>query len=159
VKAAFLLVDRLLETLLFLVLAAMAAVVFANVVCRYGLNTSLSWGEEIALLLMVWLTYLGAALVMRDRAHYAFDYLLRSLPAGRRFFTVTGHLIVVGLTAALGWWAAQVTVQLWEWTMVSVKVSQGWVYAACPVGCLFMLLYAVRNFIEDLQAPAGGSGE
>ena len=52
--------DSLLETLLFLVLAAIVAILFANVIGRYVLGASLSWGEEVALLLMVWLTYLGA---------------------------------------------------------------------------------------------------
>ena len=69
----FRILDRTLETLLFVTLASMTAVVAANVFCRFILNFSLSWGDELAQVLMVWMTFLGAAVGMRDKAHYAFD--------------------------------------------------------------------------------------
>ena len=72
--------DAVLDGLLFVVLAAMTTIVSLNVFCRFVLKFSLSWADETAMILMVWLTFLGAAVAMRDRMHYAFDYLVRSLP-------------------------------------------------------------------------------
>lgn len=47
------------------VMAAMAVLVFANVVSRYALNYSLIWVEELTRYLMVWVGFLGAGLVLR----------------------------------------------------------------------------------------------
>lgn len=52
--------DVTLDALLFAALAAMAGIVFVNVFCRFVLKFSLSWADEMAQVLMVWLTFLGA---------------------------------------------------------------------------------------------------
>src|SRR5690606_18210060 len=81
----FRLLDRTLDTLLFVVLAAMGAIVATNVFCRFVLNFSIYWGDEAAQALLVWLTFLGAAVAVRDRSHYSFDYLARTSSGPRRF--------------------------------------------------------------------------
>lgn len=74
----FKILDRVLETMLFITLAGMSAVVASNVFCRFVLSFSFSWGDETAQILMVWLTFLGAAVATRDKSHFAFDDSLRA---------------------------------------------------------------------------------
>ena len=50
-------------------LAAVACLVFAQVVLRYGFNTALTWSEELCGFAMVWAVYMGAALAVRERFH------------------------------------------------------------------------------------------
>jgi TRAP-type transport system small permease protein len=145
--------DSVLETSLLVALAAMVIIVFMNVVGRYVLGESLSWGEEVALLLMVWLTYLGAAVAMRDGAHYAVDFFMQYLPESWRKPVVVGKdLVVVVMTGLLLYWSAATTVLLNEWVTPALEISQSWVYAACPVGCVFILLYACRQLVRDLRS-------
>ena len=144
--------DRILEGLLFAALAAMSTVVFTNVFCRFVLHFSLSWGDELAQVLLVWLTFLGAAVATRDKAHYAFDYLVRNLPTRLgKFFVLLGHLIVIAMTAGLLYWSGRVTWEIRAWVMPAMGFSRSLVYGACPVGCVFILVYAVRNFVADLR--------
>ena len=146
-------IDRVLETLLFLALAVMVTVVFANVFCRFVLNFSISWGEEVAQILMCWLTFLGAAVAMRDKEHFAFDYLVRVLPpGGKKAVVLFSHIVVILSTAALLYWSARVTVEIREWVMPATEVTRSLVYGACPTGCFFLLIYAVRNFLADVRA-------
>ena len=65
-KLLFRILDRIMETAILITLASMSGVVAVNVFCRFVLNFSLSWGDEVAMMLMVWLTFLGAAVGMRD---------------------------------------------------------------------------------------------
>lgn len=159
-KSIFRIFDRTLETLLFVTLSSMTAVVAANVFCRFLLNFSLSWGDELAQVLMVWMTFLGAAVGMRDKAHYAFDYLVKSLPnSTRKFFVLLSELIVIAMSLGLLYWSAKVTVLMCHWVMPAMDISRSLVYGACPVGTFFLLMYALRNFfitltIEDLSNMA-----
>jgi TRAP-type C4-dicarboxylate transport system permease small subunit len=151
--------DAVLDGLLFVVLAAMTTIVALNVFCRFVLGFSLSWADETAMILMVWLTFLGAAVAMRDRMHYAFDYLVGSLPVRpRRVVVLAGHLTGLVLTALLFYWSAKVVVLITDWVMPATGIRRSWVYAACPVGCVFLLLYQVRNLLADWTRPAGGNG-
>ena len=150
-KMIFRILDRTLETLLFVTLASMVAVVATNVFCRFILKFSLSWGDELAQMLMVWMTFLGAAVGMRDKSHYAFDYLVKSLPAGaKKFFVLLSELIAIIMTVGLLYWSAKVTIQIRHWVMPAMGFSRALVYGACPVGTFFLLMYAVRNFLETL---------
>jgi len=147
--------DAALDLVLCGVLAAMAGIVFVNVFCRFVLQFSLSWADELAQVLLVWLTFLGAGAAMRDRLHYAFDYLVRALPEkGRRIVKTGGHLLCLAMTGLLLFWSAQVSLLITDWVMPATGLPRSWVYAACPVGCVFLLLYQVRNMIEDWRAPA-----
>lgn len=149
------LMDRVLELLLFGVLASTAGIVFVNVFCRFVLQFSLSWADELAQVLMVWLTFLGAGVAMRDRLHYAFDYLVRGLPGRwRRRVVILGHLVSITMTVLLIYWSAKVSLLITDWVMPATGMPRSWVYAACPVGCTFLLIYQIRNLLADARAPA-----
>lgn len=142
----FRLLDRTLDTLLFVVLAAMGAIVAANVFCRFVLNFSIYWGDEAAQALLVWLTFLGAAVAVRDRSHYSFDYLARTSSGPRRFaIGVISRSITILALVGLLYWSLEVAWGIRPWIMPAMEISRMWVYAAGPVGCVFMLLYAVRD--------------
>ncbi|SDH22286.1 TRAP transporter small permease [Propionivibrio dicarboxylicus] len=57
------------EGLLAVVLAVMATLVFGNVVLRYGFNTGIMFSEEMSRFLFIWITLIGALVVMKDNAH------------------------------------------------------------------------------------------
>ena len=134
----------------------MVAVVSTNVFCRFILKFSLSWGDELAQVLMVWMTFLGAAVGMRDKAHYAFDYLVNSLPdSSKKFFVLLSELIAIAMSLGLLYWSAKVTILIRHWVMPAMDISRSLVYGACPVGTFFLLIYAVRNFFNTLTAEEG----
>ena len=56
-------------------LAAMALIVGANIALRYTTNHSLSWSDEAARYLMIWMTFLGAGLALRTGGHVAISNL------------------------------------------------------------------------------------
>ena len=151
---AFRILDRALDALLFIVLGGMAGIVFVNVFCRFVLKFSLSWADEMAQVLMIWLTFLGAAVAMRDRMHYAFDYLVRSLPwRWQRAVVVGGQMLCILMTLLLIYWSAAVTLLISAWVMPATGLPRSLVYASCPVGSTFLLIYQVRNLFEDWRAP------
>lgn len=76
---------RGLEFTMVLCIALMLAMVFGNVVLRLFFNTGIDLSEEIPRFAFVWMTFLGAIVGMRRRAHLGVDLLVQSLPVlGRR---------------------------------------------------------------------------
>jgi TRAP-type C4-dicarboxylate transport system permease small subunit len=61
-------------------LAVMVVLVFGNVVLRYAFNSGITVSEELSRWLLVWLTFLGAVVAMRQHAHLGVDTLVRALP-------------------------------------------------------------------------------
>ena len=76
---------RGLEVVMVLCLAVMLVMVFGNVVLRLVFNTGIDLSEEIPRFAFVWMTFLGAIVGMRKRAHLGVDIVVQALPAlGRR---------------------------------------------------------------------------
>ncbi|MDJ0669068.1 MAG: TRAP transporter small permease [Desulfobacterales bacterium] len=74
----------------------MVVVVAAQVFCRYVLNHSLFWSEELARYLLVWLTFLGATVAYHRRAHPSIDMLqARVAPSVARAMTIAGYLVAL----------------------------------------------------------------
>ena len=51
----------------------MVVLVFGNVVLRYGFNSGITVSEELSRWLLVWLTFLGAIVAVREHAHLGVD--------------------------------------------------------------------------------------
>lgn len=146
------LIDNLLELLLWMILAAMSLVVAANVFCRFVLNDSLYWGDEVAQILLVWLTFLGAAVAVREDQHYSLNYFSRLLTGGKlRALNLFRDTATIAAIAVLLYYSAVVSWRVHDWIMPATEISRALVYGACPVGCVFMLYYALGRLIEDVR--------
>lgn len=71
---------RALKVMVVLCLAVMVVLVFTNVVLRYVFNSGIATSEELSRWLLVWLTFLGAIVALRQHAHLGVDTLVRALP-------------------------------------------------------------------------------
>lgn len=83
--------EKLLSFITAAALATIVALVFINVVMRYVLNSGLTWSEEIAVNLFVWVIFLGAILAGLEGRHIRIDLLTSNLPVfwQKVFFVVS----------------------------------------------------------------------
>lgn len=76
--------------------------VFIQVCLRYLFSLSFLWGEELSLFSFIWCVFLGAAIAVRRRTHFAFDLLVGLLrgraAAGQRLLV---DLIVLSLSVVI----------------------------------------------------------
>jgi TRAP-type C4-dicarboxylate transport system permease small subunit len=69
VTSLFRLIFMLLVLLAKTLLAAMVVLISANVFMRYVLNSGIMWSEEVALVFVVWFTFIALALGVKERLH------------------------------------------------------------------------------------------
>src|SRR3954463_1749013 len=85
-----------LKGVIALCLLVMVALVFGNVVLRYGFNSGIAISEELSRWMLVWLTFLGAIVALREHAHIGIDTLVKRLGRGgkRLCFVVSYGLML-----------------------------------------------------------------
>lgn len=88
--------ERIVKWLMALALSVMVVLVFGNVVLRYAFGSGITWAEEVARLMFVWLIFLGAILALRHHAHIGVDMLQSRLPRKARLAcAVISHLLML----------------------------------------------------------------
>ncbi len=85
---------RVLEVVMVACLALMLVMVFGNVMLRLFANTGIDLSEEMPRFAFVWMTFLGAIVGMRRRAHLGVDILVQALP-------VFGRKVCWGISQAI----------------------------------------------------------
>lgn len=147
------------RALVVVLLAAMALMVFANVALRFLTDHSILWVEEASRYTMVWLTFLGAGLVMRYGGHIGIDTLEQLWPRLAPMIRATVFallaiffcvMIVVGIRYAILTWAQ--TTPVLEWPI-------GAIYLAMPIGSALMLVHLVvmaRGYIARRELLGDG---
>ncbi|HSD60562.1 MAG TPA: TRAP transporter small permease [Burkholderiales bacterium] len=149
--------ERFMEALVILLMAVLALEVTVGVVFR-TLGKSLVWYDEIASVLLAWLTYYGAVLAALKRAHIGFPGLLRSLnPPWRLPLTLLSEACVFGFFALLAWMGYSVLDVLATDFLVSLPaISVKYTQSVIPVGAvLFMIAEAL--VLPELIREARGA--
>ncbi len=103
---------------------------------------ALVWYDEVASILLAWLTYYGASLAVLRHAHIGFPALVEKLgPVPRRVALVLRELVVVGFLLVMAWAGLQVMRALSGTYLVSlpwmpVQVAQ----SVIPIGGILCIL-------------------
>ena len=147
---------RAVEALLVLILAAMVAMVFGNVVLRYGFQSGIIVSEEVSRVLFVWLTFLGAVPVMRQHGHLGVEMLVGALPAaGRRLCRAVCDLLIIGCCVVLGWGALEQTILNAANHAPVSGIPTGWTYAAGLVSAIGIGVLAVADLVATALGDPG----
>jgi TRAP-type transport system small permease protein len=135
------LICRLFSLLMVVCLALMVIMVFGNVVLRYGFNSGITMSEELSRWLFVWMTFLGALVALRSRAHLGTDSLVSRLPlAGKKFCFGVSHLLMLYVCWLMFKGAWEQTVINWGTTSAVMEASMAYFYAS---GVLFAVVAAL----------------
>ena len=131
----------------FVLFWAMGGIVFLQFFTRYVLNDSVAWTEEIARYLLMWVTFVGAAVAMRRRVHIAVEVFLNVLPPGPvRVFNVLIDVITTGFVGQLCWYAITIYERMKIQKMTVIDWPMSYVYAGVGLGC-FLLLYRTVQMV------------
>ena len=133
-------------------MAAMVALVFANVISRYVFNYSIIWAEELSQYLMVWIAFLGAGLAMREGRHVSVQMLQEALPQPvARFLRILLEIAILLFLASLVVLGVMFVRFAWDQETPVMNISAGIPYAAVPVGALLFFMHMVfisREYVD-----------
>ena len=135
----------------------MIALVNLSVVFRYLLNRPFSFTEEVVLLCMVWVCFLGAAIATKDREHIVIDLVLALVPKSvARAMEVVTTLVTVGLLAILAWQGYILVDRTLFMQTTALQIPVGFMYSAIPISSVLMIVYNLRHLYRDLRHGRGG---
>jgi TRAP-type C4-dicarboxylate transport system permease small subunit len=143
--------DRTLEVVVLTLMIGLAVLVVVGVGFRKA-GAALVWYDELASIMLAWLTFYGAALAARQRAHIGFPRLVQGAPPRlRRLLVVAREVAVIGffvVIAGAGWRVQQVLAGTHLVSMPAIPT--GLAHSVIPLGALIFIAAEMTTVRERL---------
>ena len=141
-------IAKLLEKAMIVLVAAMMLSLFWQVFTRFVIKVPSTWTEEIARYTFIYLVMIGAALGVKNSAHFGMTMISDKLHGRKRDlyqrFVVNGvillaaiFMLVIGTEFAIAYGMNRVS--------PTFLVRMVWVFSIVPVSAVFMILFAFQN--------------
>jgi len=160
---------KVVEWVLVTMFGIMAVLVFGNVVLRYGFNSGIVFSEEVSRFMFMWLTLIGALIVMKDHGHLGMSSVVELFgERGQRIcrFLADSLTLACCLLLAHGTWK-QVVIGMDDHAPVT-GIPMGIVQSALlisSVGMALVLAYGLWRLVtgrmkaDELVPFSGSAGE
>ncbi len=154
--------EKFLETVGIAILVGLTLIVLGAVAAR-KLNISMAWYDEVASVMLAWLTYYGTALAALKRAHLGFSGLFLAVPVNvRGVLFVISEALVLGFFVLLGLKGFEILEVMGDETLVTVPwATLQMTQSVIPIGAalfvaaeLLSMPAAWRRAFSGLDAEA-----
>ncbi len=157
--------DRVLalieDTVLVLLLAALAGVAGGQILMRLGAGSGWNWAAEAERTLVLWLGFIGGAVASREARHIRIDIAPHLLPAGLRhpIRRLTG-LLAAGTAGILGVVAVRFVLDEARYGTTTALGLPSWLPLAVLPGAFFLMAFHFfcHGIAREPQAPHHHNG-
>ena len=142
------------DWLAFVIFWLLAFIVFLQFFTRYVLNDSLSWTEEIARYGLMWVVFIGGAMVTRRNTHIAVELLSNVMKPGplRAALLALVDFIKLAFLGLLAFVSLTITERMHLQRMTVFDLPMSYVYAGVAFGCFLMLIRQAQNVWRNARA-------
>ena len=145
-----------LEISLVFLLVAMTLTVFSQVVARYVFEAPLSWSEELARFILMWLSMLSAAYAFKIKSHFALTVIVSKLPNNFQNMVAFFVQIIVGIFFAIIFYYSIIFVNSVQGhTAPALQISMQIPYSSIIVSSglitIFSFWSATKNILKKIK--------
>ena len=147
-------VNRLVEGVCVVLLVLLVLDVWLGVAVRYVMPLPLTFTEELARYLMIWMALLAVSSGVVHRAHIGVGFVFARLPAAaRRRLAVAFDLIAFGFFFAIFWYGIGFAERGFSRVTMIYAIPKGYPYAGIPLAAFFACLQIALTAVQDWTAP------
>ena len=131
-----------------LLLVLMVIIVFTNVVLRYGFSSGIRWSEEVALIIVIWFTFIAMALGVKENLHINITILPKRLP---RIFNdilnILKYVLEIFIGVILFYYGIGITQNAGKSRLPATGITNAINYVIVPISAIFIILYAIYYLV------------
>lgn len=137
-------------------LAVMFVIFISLVITRYFFSYSPSWSEEISRFLLVWISMLGAAVLVVYQDHFALHMLVQKLsPRAKLLHSLVVQIIILVVTAVVFYHAISFANSARDVIAPGSGMSMFWPKLSIPVGMGLMVLFVMVSIFDTIRLITG----
>lgn len=146
------------STVIGLLIGAIVVITLAAVWWRYVLNAPLAWPEQISRIFFVWVTFLGAAVLYRQKLHITIDMIVLMLPErAREALAWLTEIAILAFLVILFVYGLKLSLDTWDNTFGALDITPASFYLAAPVASAMMILFFVEKIFDPSKRQPSGT--
>ena len=147
---------KALEITVMLVTALLVLDVLWGVFTRYVMNNQSPWTEELARMLLIWVSLLGASIGFIRKSHLGVDYFVGKLSDKMQML---GQIVVYLLVAVFvsfamiygGSMLVSSTLAKGQ-PLQALHFEKGYVYLVVPISGFFIVIFSIETIIKNVAS-------
>lgn len=151
-------IDKVEDSIGLVCYVTMFIVVLIQVFFRFVLHNALSWTEEVARYLMIWMICVGISAGVKSRAHIGIEAIVDRLPKKvSRVMAFVIDIVVLLIYICTAVFSVQMVISTYESQQLtpSTRIPMYWIYMALPLGFIlssFRQVLHVLSFLFERKA-------
>ena len=144
--------EKVVEWIMIALVITFTILAGVQVVSRYVFNNSITWSEQAARYMFVWLVMLGLPILYRHGEHVGFTMVAEALPEKAQLaLKVLIHVLVIVFAVLWLKLGIDYCAQLNGKKMVGLGLPQVYVYASQVASAVLLILFAAEQTVVDAK--------
>lgn len=142
------LLSKILLGFIAVCLLTIVLLVMTLVILRYGFNSTIIGANEFVVILFIYSSAIGAAVVVGRKEHIAITYFIDKLPPSiRRIVDIINFLLIGLLNGVIIWYGMRWINITGSYLTAVLKIHQVYAQIIVPIGCSIAILYCIYHII------------
>jgi len=158
-KTFWKIMDTLMDTLLAILLFAIAVICIAEILSRTLIGPSIMWSNEASRYLFVYVVFVGAAVLTRDDDFIRMDLIQAKIPGKvRYYYDMVLQLLIICYAIVMLKNGYAFALKNGIQRSSAMHIPMNYLYMIMPVSGFMIILYALRNIVRETRKNFGKGG-
>ena len=153
-------IEKFEDGLAMATMALTTLITVLQVVARYGFNHPLTWPEEVSTLLLVWMTFAGASVLLKKRRHVEIDFFVSLFPRKwQKVIDLVNYFLIFCFCAVAVWGAYKLQYFQSRHYTVALRIPKNFFSLPVLIAGVSMCLFVIFAFLKCLSEILNPEGK
>lgn len=145
-------IQKVLKIALVTIGVSMLIIAWIHIFCRFILNSSLSWSEELLKVMLIWFCLFSTSIIAAERGHVSIVIFKEKMPKPiGQLLTLISQIFIYLISFMVVYIGFRMVVNtLWRSTPAA-NIPYPIVYGAIPISFAVITIYEFRNLLTDIK--------
>lgn len=146
--------NKILKFVIVMLFLLLVLIVILQVFSRYIPAVTIPWTEEVARFFLIFVTFIGSAIAIRDNEHITITFLINKLPFSfRKYMNILIYILIILFLLVFLKGSFEMIKMTWFVPSISLpRIKIGYIYLVLPIGTVLMIFFILSKLFTSIKS-------
>ncbi len=134
-----------------ILLASIMSIGILQVFCRYILNSSLQWAEEIMRYMLIWLVFIILPIAINKKKHISLEIIPQKWAIINKFLNILVNLSALVILLTIFYKSLDFIDIMRFRTAITLPISMSYIFIIVPISLIIAILQYIKLLLENIS--------